>query len=131
MSRHKFEPMTGTGNKLCNRCLQPKDHTNHYTDDTKTVKVKDSFNARRARLHRALDCVLDSKRGAAKDGLSKVGEKVYADFPKGRIILKGNQYNDKFFIEQAGEVLWEGTNLEVAKNKLKGFRKEFDPKGKY
>ena len=56
---HKFEPMPGNKKPtLCNKCLERKDHANHFTDSTKTVKMADS--AHKARLHRALDAVMDS-----------------------------------------------------------------------
>ena len=46
MKRHKFQPMPpntrGAKSCLCNKCLEHRSHTNHYTDDTKLEKMKDT-----------------------------------------------------------------------------------------
>ena len=46
MPRHKFQPMSpntrGAKSGLCNKCLEHRSHTNHYTDDTKLEKMKDA-----------------------------------------------------------------------------------------
>lgn len=56
-SRHKFEKMPGNVKGTpCNKCLQHKNHLNHYTDDTRTKKATD-----RAQMHRALDRMLAKK----------------------------------------------------------------------
>ena len=40
---HKFEPMPGNKpGRPCNKCLERKDHENHFTDSTKTERVKDA-----------------------------------------------------------------------------------------
>jgi len=46
MPRHKFQPMPpntrGAKSGLCNKCLEHRSHTNHYIDDTKLEKMKDT-----------------------------------------------------------------------------------------
>lgn len=64
---HKFVPMPGNKpknpkDKICNRCLEKIGHENHFTDSTKSERAKDTVRTYdRARLHLALDAVMDAK----------------------------------------------------------------------
>lgn len=70
---HKFAPMPGNRRGMpCNKCLERRSHANHSPDAIKDYEASKRIEARnltpakatdkRARMHRALDAVIDSAR---------------------------------------------------------------------